>query len=200
MSSVRSAMCWQPGERYQSRYSWIWLFFLPVGGLVDRELDPAVAVGHDLRHQRGVVGVDDLVVVVDELGEAEDVAVEVDELVHLAEPDVADAVVDLEQRQPLGRRRRRLDLAIAGREGAVIVAPVDERVEDLAVGADRGLAEHAVLAAVELGRGRGRTRRRASSSRARPTRRRRPRTRCRGRRRRAPGRARRSRRPASAAR
>ena len=32
MSSVRSAMCWQPGERYQSRYSWIWLFFLPVAG------------------------------------------------------------------------------------------------------------------------------------------------------------------------
>ena len=32
MSSVRSAMCWQPGDRYQSRYSWIWLFFLPVAG------------------------------------------------------------------------------------------------------------------------------------------------------------------------
>ena len=32
MSSVRRAMCWQPGERYQSRYSWIWLFFLPVAG------------------------------------------------------------------------------------------------------------------------------------------------------------------------
>src|SRR5689334_23144283 len=48
------------------------------GGLVDRELDPPVAVGHDLRHQRAVVGVDDLVVVVDELREAEDVAVEVD--------------------------------------------------------------------------------------------------------------------------
>ena len=40
---------------------------------------------------------DDLVVVVDELGEAEDVAVVVDELVHVAELDVADAVVDLEQ-------------------------------------------------------------------------------------------------------
>ena len=119
MSSVRSAMCWQPGERYQSRYSWIWLFFLPVGRLVDRELDPAVAVGHDLRHQRRVLGVDDLVVVVDQLGEAEHVAVEVDELVHLAEPDVADAVVDLEQRQAAGRARRRLDLAVAGREGAV---------------------------------------------------------------------------------
>ena len=46
---------------------------------------------------------DDLVVVVDQLGEAQHVAVEVDEVVHLAEPDVADAVVDLEQRQPRGR-------------------------------------------------------------------------------------------------
>ena len=73
--------------------------------LVDRELDPAVAVGHDLRHQRRILGVDDLVVVVDQLGEAEHVAVEVDELVHLAEPDVADAVVDLEQGQPAGRAR-----------------------------------------------------------------------------------------------
>ena len=114
MSSVRSAMCWQPGERYQSRYSWIWLFFLPGRRLVDRELDPAVAVGHDLRHQRAVVGVDDLVVVVDELGEAQDVAVEVDERVHLAEPDVADAVIDLEQAEPAGRPRGgRGDLAVA---------------------------------------------------------------------------------------
>ena len=47
---------------------------------------------------------DDLVVVVDELREAEDVPVEVDEPVHVAEADVADAVVDLEQALP-GRRR-----------------------------------------------------------------------------------------------
>jgi hypothetical protein len=68
--------------------------------LVDRELHPPVAVGHDLRHQGAVLGVDDLVVVVDQLGEAEDVAVVVDELVHVAELDVADAVVDLERLQP----------------------------------------------------------------------------------------------------
>ena len=120
------------------------------GRLVDRELDPAVAVGHDLRHQRAVVGVDDLVVVVDELGEAQDVAVEVDEGVHLAEPDVADAVIDLEQRQPAGGRGGRRDLAVAGRERAVVVAPVDERVQRLAVGPDRSPAQDAVLATVEL--------------------------------------------------
>ena len=100
---------------------------------------------------------DDLVVVVDELGEAEDVAVERDELVHLAEPDVADAVVDLEQRQAAGGGRPRLDCSIAGREDAAVVAPVDERMEDLAVGVDRGLAERAVVA-LELGRGEGRHR------------------------------------------
>ena len=32
MSSVRSATCWTPGVWYQSRNSWIWLFFLPVAG------------------------------------------------------------------------------------------------------------------------------------------------------------------------
>ena len=47
----------------------------------------------------------------DELAEAEDVAVEVDELVHVAELDVADAVVDLEERQP-ARGGGRLDLTL----------------------------------------------------------------------------------------
>ena len=74
--------------------------------LVDRELDAAVPVRHDLAHQRRVVGVDDLVVVVDELGEAEDVAVVVDEAIHVPELDVADAVVDLEQVLARGRRAR----------------------------------------------------------------------------------------------
>ena len=44
--------------------------------------------------------------------------------------------------QPAGGARRRRDLAVAGREDAVVVAPVDERVERLAVGPDRRPAEH----------------------------------------------------------
>ena len=72
------------------------------GRLVERELHPVVAVGDDLAHQRGVVGGD---VVTDELGhvhEAHDLVVEGDPLVHLAELDVADDVVEgLEE--PLGR-------------------------------------------------------------------------------------------------
>ena len=153
--------------------------------LVDRELDPAVAVGHDLGHQRRVLGVDDLVVVVDELGEAEDVAVVVDELVHVAEPDVAHAVVDLEQGHASRGARRLLDLAEAGGEDAVVVAPVDERVNDLAVGVDGGPAQHAVFAAVRASAARGTNERHASSSRATPTSRRRRRRRCHARRRRA---------------
>src|SRR5712691_1727895 len=120
--------------------------------LVDRELDPAVAVGHDLRHERAVLGVDDLVVVVDQLAEAEDVAIERDELVHLAEPDVANAMVDLEQAEASGRPGRLFDLAIAGGEDAVIVLPIDEAVAGLAVGRDGRSTEHPVLAAVELDR------------------------------------------------
>ena len=88
----------------------------------------------------------------DQLGEAEHVAVVVDESVHLAELDVADTVIDLEQRQAGRGRSRVLHPPIAGRERAVVVAPVDERVQDLAVRPDRGLPERAVLAAIELGR------------------------------------------------
>src|SRR4029077_19497847 len=119
--------------------------------LVDRELDPAVAVGHDLRHQGRVLGVDDLVVVVDELGEAEDVAVEVDELVHVAELDVADAVVDLEEREAGGSPGWLLDLAEARRERAMEVLAIDERVDDLAVGVDRAPAKQPVLVRARLG-------------------------------------------------
>src|SRR3954454_5117304 len=113
--------------------------------LVDRELDPAVAVGHYLGHQGAVLGMDDLVVVVDQLAEAERVAVEVDELVHVAQPDVADAVVDLEEAQPARGGSRFLDLAVARGEDALVVLPVDERVDDLAVGVDGAPAQDAIL-------------------------------------------------------
>ena len=83
--------------------------------LVERELHPVVAARDDLAHQRGVVGGD---VVADELGhvrEAHDLVVERHPLVHPAELDVADAVVDrleeplrvaLAAASPSGPRRR----------------------------------------------------------------------------------------------
>ena len=65
-----------------------------LGRLVDRELDPAAAVRDDLRHQRRVLGADVLVVEAGEQREAQDLAVEVDPLVHLPFLDVGDDVVD----------------------------------------------------------------------------------------------------------
>ena len=67
---------------------------LALGRLVERELDLPRAVGHDLRHQRRVLGRDVLVGEVDHLGHPEHALVEPDPLVHAAELDVADDVVD----------------------------------------------------------------------------------------------------------
>ena len=85
---------------------------------------------------------DHLVVVVDELREAEAVLVEVDEAVHVAERHVADAVVDLDEVLARCRRPRPADAVVTRREGAVVVAAVDEGVDDLAVGVDRRPAQY----------------------------------------------------------
>ena len=97
---------------------------LPLGDgrLVQRELHPVVAVGHHLAHQRGVVGGD---VVADELrhvGEAHHPVVEVDPLVHLAQLDVADHVVQCLE-EPL-RRARPLDVRGGPRD---VAGQVDAR-------------------------------------------------------------------------
>ena len=88
-------------------------------GLVQRELDLAGSVRHDLAHQRGVLGGD---VVADELlhvREPHDPVVEVHPLVHLAELHVADAVVDLGEEGTLagGDDRCRGDVAGQVRTG-----------------------------------------------------------------------------------
>lgn len=107
-----------------------------------------VAVGDHLAHQCRVLGRD---VVADELRhvhEAHDAVVPVDPVVHLAEFDVADAVVDgLEK--PLRRPFRADDAALArfvtGQVDAGVLRPVDQRVAGLAIGRDRGDAHGAVL-------------------------------------------------------
>ncbi len=81
----------------------------------------------------------------------EDVTVEVDVSVHVAELDIADAVVDLEERETRRRPCRLLDLPEAWSERAVVIAPVDERVDDFAVGVDRAATEGAVLLRTGLG-------------------------------------------------
>ena len=154
--------------------------------LVERELHPVVAARDDLRHQRGVVGGD---VVADELRhvrEAHDLVVELHPLVHPAELDVADAVVDgLEEPLRVALAPRHLGGGgdVAGEEGAVVARAVDEGVARLAVRRDGGDPDRAVLVGHVVRARRGSWR--PWRGRGRCTgRRRAPRWRCRRRRRR----------------
>ena len=124
------------------------------GRLVERELHPVVPACDDLAHQRRVVGRD---VVADELRhvrEAHDLVVELHPLVHVAELDIADDVVQrLEQSLGLavaldpGRRLR----DVAGEVGAVVLRPVDQGVPGLAVRRDGCDPDGAVLVGEVLG-------------------------------------------------
>src|SRR6266508_4467978 len=125
-----------------------------LGRLVDGELDAPLAVPDDLGHQRRVLGGDGLVAEVDELGEAHDPLVEADPVVHPAQLDVADHVVDglkARGRQRVGRRR---PSDVAGQERPLVGGAVDQRVDGVAGGGDRGPADDAVVVLVvgRLGR------------------------------------------------
>ena len=91
-----------------------------------------------------------LVVVVDDVLEAEDALVEADPLVHLPELDVADAVVEHRQADAAVRPVRPL-LDVAGQVRAGVVGAADEGVHDVAVGRDRGELDAAVLVLEPLG-------------------------------------------------
>src|SRR5512133_2820890 len=106
--------------------------------LVDRELDLAAAVRHHLRHQSRVLGLDLVVAEVDDVRHPEDALVELDPVVHATELDVTDDMVERLQADAragvavLGRRD------VAGQVGAGVLATVDEGVDHIAVGPDRG--------------------------------------------------------------
>src|SRR6266851_1395745 len=114
------------------------------GGLVDGELDEAVAVGHHLRHQSRVLGGDVVVVEVLVEREAHDVRVEVDPVVHGVPAYVADHVVDVEEADGVGYAVV-LDGAVTGEEGAGVVGAIDEGVDGVAVGGDAGGGDGAVV-------------------------------------------------------
>ena len=117
---------------------------LALGRLVDRELDLPAAVRHHLRHERRVLGLDLVVAEVDDVRHPEDALVELDPVVHAAELDVADHVVERLQadaRDVAVRRRR--DVARQVRAG--VLGAVHERVDDVAVGPDRGELDAAVV-------------------------------------------------------
>jgi hypothetical protein len=113
------------------------------GGLVDGELDVAVAVGHDLRHEGGVLGGDVVVVEVLIEREAHHFGVEVDPLVHGVPADVADDVVDVEEADGVCYVIL-FDGLVAGEEGSRVVGTVDEGVDGVAVGGDAGGGDAAV--------------------------------------------------------
>ena len=111
---------------------------LPLGGLVDRELDLPLPVGHHLRHERGVLGVDLLVGEVDDVREAHRALVELDPVVHPAELHVADHVVDRFQADTgRGPAVRPSDFLKTGEERTGVLVAVHERVDVLAVRRDR---------------------------------------------------------------
>ena len=131
-----------------------------LGRLVERELHDAATVGDDLGHERRVLRRDLLVGEVDHLAHPEDVLVVAHPLVHPAELDVADDVVDAEQHPAvLGPVR---DGLVAGQEGAAVARAPDEGVQRLAVRPDRREPHRAVLVLerVRLGDALGAARRR----------------------------------------
>ncbi len=115
------------------------------GRLVDRELDLEGAVGDDLRHQRAVLGGDVVAHELLHVREAHDLVVEADPLVHLAEFDVAHAVVDRLEGAPGGRLDDRRGGGEAREVRAVVAGALDEGVPGLAVRGDRGEDDRAVL-------------------------------------------------------
>ena len=138
MSSDCIATCWTPGPAVELEVLLDLALPLALGRLVDRELDLPLAVRHHLRHERGVLGRDVLVREVRELREAEHARVEVDPLVHAPELDVADDVVDRDQADPARRPSVRGDRLVPGQVRPRVLGAVDERVDVVAVGRDRG--------------------------------------------------------------
>lgn len=138
-------MCWTPAAAVELQVLVDLGLLLGDGGLVDRELDLERAVRDDLRHQGAVLGGDVVAHELLHVREAHDLVVEADPLVHPAEFDVADAVVDRLEGAVGGRFDDRLGGGEAGEVGAVVAGAVDEGVAGLAVGGDRGEDDGAVL-------------------------------------------------------
>jgi len=88
---------------------------------------------------------------VDHLGHPEDLLVKSDPLVHVAELDVADDVIDREQSRALVRCVRRLDCAVAGQVRPFVTVAADEGMHDVAVRRDRRQHDLAEVVLDELG-------------------------------------------------
>jgi hypothetical protein len=99
---------------------------------VDRELDHSPSTLHDLRHQRGVLGGDGIVIEVLQHRERKDPLVELHPFVHLAEFDVRNDMIDrVEARAACDRVRARL-------EPWVWAFTLDQRMDSVPICLDRG--------------------------------------------------------------
>lgn len=145
MSFVASAMCWTAGAAVELQVLVDLGLLLGDGRFVDRELDLEGAVGDDLRHERGVLGGDVVAHELLHVGEAHDLVVEADPLVHPAEFHVADAVVDGLEGALGGRLDDRRGGDVAGQVRALVAGALDQGVAGLAVRGDRGEHDGAVL-------------------------------------------------------
>ncbi len=123
------------------------------GRLVERKLDLACAVCHHLRHERGILGRDVLVGEVDHLRHPEHALVERDPLVHAAELDIADDVIDRLEPDTSRWDRVARDGGVAGLERPGVVLTVDERVDRVAIRGDGGHLDRSVLVLEALGLG-----------------------------------------------
>ena len=102
------------------------------GRLVYGELHVAVAVGHDLGHQRGIFGGDVFVVEVLVELEAHDIGIELNPLIHGVPADVPYHVIDV--LKACGPRQLVFGFAAeAGQKRAVVVAAFDKCVNGVAV-------------------------------------------------------------------
>src|SRR5579884_3579748 len=124
---------------------------LALGRLVDRELDLPGAVRHDLGHEGRILGLDLVVPEVEDVRHPEHALVELDPVVHPAELDVADDVVDVREADALPGVPVLRHRDVAGQERPAVVATVDERVDRVAVRRDRGAFDQAELVLVAAG-------------------------------------------------
>ena len=117
-------------------------------GLIDWEFDAPTPALHHLGHECGIFCRDVLVVERHELLKAEHFAIELDPLVHFAEFDVANDVIDSQQPGGVicrGIVPRRIDRAKTWSKFPLVVVSIYKGVRSVAVCADRGKFIDSVL-------------------------------------------------------
>ena len=109
---------------------------------VNGELDATISGGHDLRHQRGVLRRNVVVVERNQVLEAKDILVPLHPYIHLPHLDVANAVVNLNDSDAFTWL---IHLGEPWHEVTLKVVAVDECVERVPVGVNRSNSHKSIL-------------------------------------------------------